>query len=101
MSKYLVSLFVLQLLGTTLAQAPQGYYLIRNVNALSADKGLAASFGHDCLQAQFREPIRQSQSIETLIELIERLEENLANSTDAILSRFNTPDRVARLLLQR
>lgn len=106
MARNLVLFFLissLQLLfGTVSGQTvPQGHFLIRNTNALMADKGEVASFGHECLQKQYRDRIRQSQSIETLIEIVERLEENLANSTDAILSRFSTPDKVARLLLHR
>lgn len=76
---------------------------IRNRYAFTADKGLISPFAHDCIAnaQRFRTDYRheKSPSIETLIELIERLEDVVANTSE--YSQFNSPDKVARMILHR
>lgn len=76
---------------------------IRNRYAFTADKGLISPFAHDCIAnaQRFRTDYRheKSPSIETLIELVERLEDVVANTSE--YSQFNSPDKVARMILHR
>src|SRR6218665_294998 len=80
---------------------PQLYTSVRNVFALAADSGTSLEFAETCLYPRYPVRTRESTSIETLIEFIQRLEDVLANTTDTVLQNFRTPDMVARLLLQR
>lgn len=81
---------------------PPGMTLIRNKHAYMADKGQMSSFIQDCIYKPHSLNTRpSSQSMETLIDYIERLEDWLSNTTDTILSKFKNPEDVARLILQR
>lgn len=73
---------------------------IRNKYAFIADKGLISAFAHDCIDNtnKFKYP-KESPSIETLISLVERLEDVVANTSD--YSQFNSPDKLARMILHR
>ena len=75
--------------------------LIRNMYAFIADKGMLSAFAHECIDnsQKFQQQVTESPSIETLIDLIERLEDVIANTSE--FSSFNTPDKVARMLLHR
>lgn len=74
---------------------------VRNRFAFTADKGLISPFAHQCIDnaQRYKHETKQSPSIETLIELIERLEDVVANTSD--FNSFNSPDRVARMILHR
>lgn len=83
---------------------PPGMTQIRNKHAYMADKGLMSLFATDCIYKRYPSSTHSrpsSQSMETLIDYIERLEDWLSNTTDTILSRFKNPEDVARLILQR
>lgn len=80
---------------------PSGTTLIRNKYAYTADRGLISLINQDCLRNPYQQQIMSSQSMETLIDYIERLEDVLANTTDSLLSTFRNPDDIARLLLHR
>ena len=74
---------------------------VRNLYAFIADKGLISPFAHQCIDytQKFVQQNKASPSIETLIDMIERLEDVVANTSE--YSQFNSPDKVARMLLQR
>ena len=74
---------------------------VRNLFAFIADKGLISPFAHQCIDnsQKFKQEITPSPSIETLIDLIERLEDFVENSND--YAAFHSPDKVARMLLHR
>lgn len=103
----LAIVLVLCLVGTLVTAQSQQYVKsdrtkIRNRYAFTADKGLISPFAHQCIDnaQHFNKPInQQSPSIETLIELVERLEDVVANTTE--YSQFNSPDKVARMILHR
>ena len=83
-------------------QIPHGATPIKNKHAYLADKGLMGPFIQECLRNPYQNPKQiHSQSIETLIDYIERLEMNLLNTTDQLLRKFQRPDDVARLILHR
>lgn len=103
----LAIVLLLCLVGTLVSAQSQQYTRsdktkIRNRYAFTADKGLISPFAHQCIDStqHFNKPInQQSPSIETLIEFIERLEDIVANTTE--YSQFNSPDKVARMILHR
>ena len=75
--------------------------IIRSKFAFTADKGLISQFAHDCIDNnnKYKYKVTESPAIETLINFVERLEDVLANTSD--YTEFNTPDRVARMILHR
>lgn len=92
----LLFLFVL-ICGTNAQNHQEKSFRIRNRFALNADKGLVGQFAHKCLNA--KNQIGESLTIENLIYLIEKLENEVANKTH--LANFNSPEQIGRMLLQR
>ncbi|KAH9402293.1 hypothetical protein TYRP_016351 [Tyrophagus putrescentiae] len=72
-------------------------FRVRNRFALNADKGLVGQFAHKCLGVKSQ--IGESLTVENLIHLIEKLENEVANKTQ--LANFNSPEQISRMLLQR
>lgn len=72
-------------------------FRVRNRFALNADKGLVGQFAHKCLEV--KDKIGNSLTIENLVHLIEKLENEVTNQTN--LANFNSPEQIARMLLQR
>lgn len=100
---FLRFLCLLCLIGHISAQnIPSGATFVKTKYAFAADKGLISQSASDCVnKAEIVNNMKESQSMETLIELIERLEEVIANTTDQTLKMFNSADKVARLILTR
>lgn len=70
--------------------------------AYMASPGQLFAFAQDCIYNRYTQPtLKYAQSMETLIDLIERLEDVLANTTDPNLKQLNSAQDVARLLLHR
>lgn len=102
MAKWALVALLCGLLGTVHCQSSSNRYtIIRNRYAFIADKGFIASFAHECIDNtnKYNTDVKQSPSIETLINLVERLEDVVANTSD--LSAFTSPDKLARMILQR
>lgn len=93
-------LFLFAIVCGTSAQTPSSHeksFRVRNRFALNADKGLVGQFAHECLEV--KDQIGDSLTIENLIHFIEKLENEVANQTH--LANFNSPEQIARMLLQR
>lgn len=81
-------------------QIPSGSTLLYNKYAFMADKGLVSYIKTTC-DNQRNKKVTQSNSIESLIALVEKLEDELKNSLDANLNKIKSASDVARLLLHR
>jgi len=101
-ANWAIALLICGLLGMVHCQISSNRNTkIRNRYAFIADKGLISAFAHECIDNsnKYNTEVKENPSIETLINLIERLEDVVANTSE--LTQFNSPDKVARMILHR